>query len=80
MNYGYECKGWTVEQKERLAQKFSEILKGASYVAGSAIRATIEVDETYPGVRVRKMTWMTVKSQENVIAAMDLAFDQGADE
>jgi len=79
MNYGYECKGWTVEQKERLAQKFSEILKGGSYVAGSTIRATIEVDETYPGVRVRKMTWMTVKSQEDVIAAMDLAFDQGAD-
>lgn len=78
MNYGYECKGWTVEQKERLAQKFSEILKGGSYVAGSTIRATIEVDETYPGVRVRKMTWMTVKSQDNVVAAMDYAYEAEA--
>ena len=76
MNYGYECKGWTAEQKERLAQKFSEILRGASYVVGSTIRATIEVDEAYPGVRVRKMTWMTEKSFANVTAAMDRAYDQ----
>lgn len=75
MNYGYECKGWTAAQKERLAQKFSEILLAASYVPGSTIRATIEIDESYPGVWVRKMTWMTTKCLANVIAAMDYAFD-----
>ena len=78
MNYGYECKGWSAEKKERLALKVAEIIEGASYVGGSTIRATVEVDEAYPGVRIRKMGWMTEKSQANVIATMDYAYEAEA--
>ncbi len=75
MNYGYECKGWTAEDKAELAERLAKILESAKYV-DDRIKAEVEIDRMYSGVRMRKLTWLTDASLDDVITESDKVFDE----
>jgi hypothetical protein len=81
VNYGYECKGWTAQKKEQLASELAVLLRPYSRTMNPG--PIIEVDETYPGVRMRKLTWIPEAELTALVAKADDIYDQidkGADE
>ena len=77
VNYGYECKGWSAEEKERLASELAKLLRPYDKMSPSP---TIEVDGTYPGVRMRKLTWIPENELDELIAKADAIVDKIAKE
>jgi hypothetical protein len=68
VNYGYDCIGWTPDAKEELASELAKIAETFKDQHGKT--PTIEVNGTYPGVRIRKMTWLT---EEQILELTDQA-------
>lgn len=73
VNYGYECKGWSAEKKKKLASEWAKLLRPYAKMQPCP---TIEVDETYPGVRMRKLTWIPQDELESLIVKADAIFDK----
>ena len=73
VNYGYECKGWSRMQKERLANELIELIM--PYQTMNA-PPEIEIDGAYPGVRLRKLTWIPEKELDELIAKADAIYDK----
>jgi hypothetical protein len=64
VNYGYECHEWTRAEKDRLAEALKEVW------------ADIEIDELYPGVRLRRLrhadrTPMSEKEIDELVGKAD---------
>lgn len=57
VNYGFDCVRWTKAEKLELAREVEKILP--EYVDANGRIPEVEVDGTYPGVRIRKLTWLT---------------------
>lgn len=72
VNYGYECKDWTAEEKENLANELAKLIKPFE---GLKPCPTIEVDQAYPGVRMRKLTWIPEKDLDVITEKADQIHD-----
>ena len=68
VNYGYDCVGRTADAKEELASELAKI--AVTFTDRNGKTPTIEVDESYPGVRIRRMTWLT---EEQILELTDQA-------
>jgi len=77
VNYGFECKDWSMEKKIRLAVEFGKLLKPYDKMTPPP---TIEVDAAYPGVRMRKLTWIPENELDDLIAKADEVYDRIAKE
>ena len=77
VNYGFECKDWSADKKERLASELAKRLKPYDKLKPSP---TIEVDETYLGVRMRKLTWIPEPELDELITKADEVFHKIAKE
>ena len=73
VNYGFECKGWRAEKKEELAEEWAKLLRPYSKMQPCP---TVEVDGAYPGVRMRKLTWIPEKELDELIAKADAIYDK----
>lgn len=69
VNYGYDCKGWPVEVKRDLAKALENLIAGRLDTNGRP--AEIELDGTYPGVRIRKLTWFKPQEIGDIVAQAD---------
>jgi hypothetical protein len=73
VNYGFDCVGWSMEKKMRLAAEWGKLLRPYSSMTPPPI---IEVDGAYPGVRMRKLTWIPEGELNELIAKADAAYDK----
>lgn len=73
VNYGYECRGWSAEKKERLAVEWAKLLRPYSTMSPCP---QVEVDDTYPGVRMRRLTWIPEAELTALVAKADDIYDQ----
>jgi hypothetical protein len=85
MNYGYECKGWSQPLKQRLANRLTQLCdeprpyhdhlqvnREPDYeMAVAQSKPYVEVDDTYPGVRIRRITHLSRKERAQLIAEAD---------
>lgn len=69
VNYGYDCVGWSAAAKEELATELANLVRGLKDKNGNG--PTIEVDGTYPGVRIRKLTWFSAEEIERITDQAD---------
>ena len=68
VNYGYECKGWSKAEKEKLADGLVDLIMPYQTMN---VPPEIEVDGAYPGVRMRKLTWIPENELNELIAKAD---------
>ncbi len=73
MNYGFECRGWSAEKKEELAEAWAKLLRPYSKMRPCP---TVEVDQLYPGVRMRKLTHIPEDDLYDFMVAADAAYDK----
>ena len=64
VNYGYECRGWTAEQKKLLRMRLLRVWPH------------IEIDELYDGVRLRQLTQLTSEELEKVVDGADAVLEE----
>lgn len=76
VNYGYDCPNWSAERKERLASEWAKLLKPYATMTPCP---TIEVDGLYPGVRMRKLTWIPEDELMEIITKADAIYDEIAE-
>jgi len=73
VNYGYDCVGWSAAAKEELATELANLVRGLKDKNGNG--PTIEVDGTYPGVRIRKLTWFSAEEIDRISDLADVIAD-----
>ena len=69
VNYGYDCKDWPVEAKRELAKELEKLIDVRLDANGR--QAEIELDGTYPGVRIRKLTWFKPQEIDDIVNQAD---------
>jgi hypothetical protein len=79
VSYGFECRGWSAEKKEELAEALAKLLRPYSEMKPCP---TVEIDGLYPGVWMRKLTHLPECDLDDIIVAADAVYDKvkGADE
>ena len=78
VNYGYECKGWTIEQMEVLAARLWILLE--KYPKPVQKIPSVEINGLYSGVRIRGITHIGNENQESLVLEADQIFRDTAEE
>jgi hypothetical protein len=82
MNYGYECKGWTKQQKQKLAADLQGVidimeitLEDLKKEGGASCDFPyIEIDGLYDGVRIRKITYLNDDQRKHLVITSDACY------
>ena len=74
VNYGYDCQGWTEAAKRELASELETLVQ--RYVDRNGKTPEVEVNGTYGGVRIRKLTWLTEEQIDKLTIEADAIVDK----
>lgn len=74
VNYGYDCQGWTEAAKRELASELETLVQ--RYVDRNGKTPEVEVNGTYGGVRIRKLTWLTEEQIDKLTVEADAIVDK----
>ena len=74
VNYGYDCQGWTEAAKRELASELEKLVQG--YVDQNGRQPEVEINGTYGGVRIRKLTWLTEDQIDKLTIEADAIVDK----
>jgi hypothetical protein len=84
VNYGYNasCVGWNEAKKEELAERIEQLMKKKGYCTDffdpkrEGFTPFLEVDGVYRGVRIRAITHLPEKAQNELIKEADKIYEE----
>lgn len=78
MNYGYTptSKGWKENKKEELAKRLRVLVSKYQDTTCSVNNPYVEVDALYPGVRIRKITYLREERVDQLVAEAENIYDE----
>lgn len=77
VNYGYECKGWSNSEMNRLAQYLRALLNNGKFADQYKMTPYVESEgelqdfALYKGVRIRRITHLTDEQQTELVTEAD---------
>ena len=74
VNYGYDCQGWSEAAKNELADELRKLVANVRDRNGR--QPEVEVNGTYGGVRIRKLTWLTEEQIDKLTIDADAIVDK----
>ena len=78
MNYGYtpDSKNWDETKKVILAGRLITELRLKSLWIPGEDKPYVEIDGLYPGVRIRKITYLSSKEKQELCKKADRIYDE----
>lgn len=75
-NYGYECDGWSEDEKSLLANRLRDLVNGKKYpnIKCDVDFPYVEIDNLYDGVRIRKITYLSDDEINELVKEADKIF------
>jgi hypothetical protein len=74
VNYGYDCQGWSETAKRELAAELEKLVANVRDQNGR--QPEVEINGTYGGVRIRKLTWLTEEQIDKLTIEADAIVDR----
>lgn len=77
VNYGWECKNWTNEEKQTFAGALSVKLGIPMFDVreNDGKSPYLEIDHNYEGVRIRRLTWLPEEKKDEIVKEANLIYD-----